>query len=512
VKKFSQAPIPSEEKKVDPREAEAQRLAEQLNSTQTNLINLSNQIISNLKILANDPLYGKQNFAIINQYRMRFEKFLEALMGVKSENLSAIAFIKIAQQVEMPPTPSEDKEFENAKRIYDQIELQLQTLEGLYSTQSRNQEQLADILDQALKANLPWAAEYQGLNKFLENALKYGWEVGLTKRKAVAYPAMELYKVNAKPKDVKKWKETVAKIESFDRAYGEQYTPAQILFHFTKDWTMFERFDFKKWYKWNYKTAKSEVPMKKNAFDSISQDRVNQFAQKRKRLLSRINLVRKALHEFINSGLIAQQDSNAIFRIISMLEFEAMKIQAPKIVAARVNRASKVLNKCGFEEGGNLLKKASQEFINDKPIVKVAEVDKDKAIDLLRKIKAEMDLLNYRKHLDELYTIMRGLEDLGRTGDAESIEKIIRDDLDGLEKLNKKLTEVYTNLSRVPLEMSAEKDPFKAAPAKEQVIEAPLEVSKPARQRPQPKQRQPVAPTPTPVPAPTIQTKGLPNV
>jgi hypothetical protein len=221
---------------------------------------------------------------------------------------------------------------------------------------------------------------------------------------------------------------------------------------------MFERFSFKKWYKWNYKQA--SVKMRKIA-DFVQQDRLQQFTQKRKKLLQRVNLVRKALHDFLNSGLISQQDSNAIYKIIAMLEFEAMKLQAPKVTTARVNRAAKLLAKHGFQEGSDILKQASQEFVSTETLktVKVANADSHKAVDLLKKIKKEMDSLSYSKHLDALYDIKKGLEVIGRAGDAEAIEKVIRDELGSLEKFNKKLIEVYTNLSRVPLELSEQEDP-----------------------------------------------------
>jgi hypothetical protein len=346
-----------------------------------------------------------------------------------------------------------------------------------------------------------------------------GWELGLLEKKA--YPVMEFYKGKVKKNDLDKWKTTAIKIDSFRRVYGKNYTFPQVLFHFTKQWDMFERFNFKKWYKWNYKQA--SVKMRKIA-DFVQQDRLQQFTQKRKKLLQRVNLVRKALHDFLNSGLISQQDSNSIYKIIAMLEFEAMKLQAPKITTARVNRAAKLLAKHGFAEGSDMLKEAAQEFLSPEvsKTIKIANTDSQKAVDLLKQIKKEMDSLSYSKHLDALYGIKKGLESIGRAGDAEAIEKVIRDELSSLEKFNKKLIEVYTNLSRVPLELSEQED---VSTPQQQSMEVPLEVTEEEALTPPPpaskSTQQPAKPTittkpqvavkPTTPPVPTIQER-IPNV
>jgi hypothetical protein len=497
-----------EEPKEDPRKQQIDRLIEQIKSNRANNITLTKQIISNISLLMNDENYGKDNFASLSQVKMRYQKLLESL-----ENSTPKIAHKTAQFVEMPETPSPDNQ--NATTLYKQLESQIQRLESQLKLMARAMNEGVDLVTQALNANQDWAKQYQPLAANWSNVQKLGWELDLLEKKA--YPAMEFYKGKVKKNDLDKWKTTAIKIDSFRRVYGKNYTFPQILFHFTKQWDMFERFSFKKWYKWNYKQA--SVKMRKIA-DFVQQDRLQQFTQKRKKLLQRVNLVRKALHDFLNSGLISQQDSNAIYKIIAMLEFEAMKLQAPKVTTARVNRAAKLLAKHGFQEGSDILKQASQEFVSTETLktVKVANADSHKAVDLLKKIKKEMDSLSYSKHLDALYDIKKGLEVIGRAGDAEAIEKVIRDELGSLEKFNKKLIEVYTNLSRVPLELSEQEDPTKPS---QQSMDVPLEVSeeeatppvsKPLKQPIKPLiQTKPQVVKPAPLPAPAIQER-IPNV
>jgi hypothetical protein len=283
---------------------------------------------------------------------------------------------------------------------------------------------------------------------------------------------------------------------------------------------MFERFSFKKWYKWSTSMKKASINDRIQKFayaDTLGQDRLSQFTTKRKKLLNRISLVRKALHELMNSGLIDQQASNKIYKIISMLEMEAMQVQAPKIAMARVKRASKQFDSLGFIEGSSILNLAIADLQDNTTLMKVANEEsrgsQQEAVSLLRDLKKEMDLLNYGRHLDALYDIMKKLKKMGRSSDAEAVEKVIRDDLSSLEKLNKKLVDVYTSLSKVPLEMSEAEDIAIEEPksrpmniqVKEETPQTPKQEIKPAmpqtesprqtvRERVRSRQQQPQAP------------------
>ena len=343
-----------------------------------------------------------------------------------------------------------------------------------------------------------------------------------------AYPSMESVNSAQKPVNLDKWNKTATAMSAFGRVYGKEYTFPQILYHFTKDWDMFERFSFKNWYRWSNKRASSEK-VQKFASDFVSNDRLQQFTNKRKKLMNRINLVRKALHELINSGLIIEDSSNKLYKIISMLEFEAMRIKSPTVAASRIRRASTQLGKLGFTEGESLLKEAATEYLST-AVVKTAAADPKEAVIVLREIKKEMDMLNYGRHLDILYNVRKKLEEMGRSTDVEAIEKIIRDDLGLLEKLSKKLTEVYTSLSKVPLELSAEDDKELSQP-QEKAIEMPLEVSEedaepketkpevrmPKTEEPKAKPERPVRPQLRPQTAPVAPvvpaiSREIPNV
>lgn len=504
--------IGQQNNQIDPRLDQVVNLSNQITSSQQNIISTTKQIIDTIKLLANDQDYGSQNQALLMTMKNKYQDLLESLEGGMN---------KTAQQVQIPQAPSPDNQ--QATRLYERLEQLQSVLKGQLSTQTRYMDQASDLVEQADQANQQWSTDFLPQKQNWENTQTYGWELGVSDKRAsskIAYPTM-YFDPGVKKPDVDKWKKTAIQMDSFKRVYGKNYTEPQILYHFTKQWDMFERFAFKNWLRWNQKKASSNK-MKKHAYDHVTQDRLGQFSKKKKKLLSRIGLVRKALMDLVNNGLIDQQESNRIYKLISMLEFDAMKLSTPKVAAARVKRTANIIEKTSFKEGSSILKLAANELIDDSiPIVKTAEektTNQQDAVKILRKIKKEMDSLSYSRHLDALYEIKKDLENMGRPGDSEAIEKIIRDDLSVLEKLNKKLTEVYTNLSKVPLELTEEQDQFGSVPTPEKVIETPLEVTEEeAVSRSQPKKPPQTRPQVTPArqqqaPIPAIQTEGIPNV
>ena len=503
-----------EQQQQDPRINQVSQMQEQINVNQDNPMTSVRQIVTSIDLLMADPNYGPQNQALLSVMKNKYETLHEQLEDgiLKEANFFRDEFVKTAQKVQMPPTPSPDHE--NATLTYNRMKELMETLKGQLNSQIQRYNQIGPIVEQASAQKADWAAKYMPQAQAWRNTKNTAWELELTNKRAShkqAYPISPQWKPAKEKPDLEKWKKTAQKMQAFARVYGENYTLPQILYHFTKDWNMFDRYDFKKWYMWNNRTASSDK-LKKYAFgDSVGQDRMSQFTKKRKRLMSRIALVRKALMELINDGLIQQQASDKIYKLISMMEFESMRLQVPKMASARLRRTAKQMQKLGFNSGSKIVLEAADELLNA-PLVKTAKEEKNQAVGLLKRIKSEMDALSYSRHLDELFYIKKELEKMGRAGDAESIEKIIRDDLSVLEKLNKKLTEVYTNLSKVPLELSEEEDKFlPEEKAKERVEEMPLEVTedeamKPKRPTP-PRERREAPRRPTP----TLETE-IPNV
>lgn len=478
----------TEEKPTNPNEGRAEQLATQIDASSRNINTTVSTIIQLIGLLNADPEYGPSNQAKLSSLKNKYLALQQSLEGSVGAFASLNSFIKTAQKVIKPSAPSSD--FENASALYEKLGALEAQLGGQLATHLRYMDEARGITDRSISTGEDWAKEIATEKENWKNSRTLAWDLDLTQKRAKtlrkAYPAMQPMTSELEKIDLDKWQKIAINIQSFSRVYRKEYTFAQVLYHFTKDWDMFERYDFKKWFKWTQKTAGDKMKFEKYAADQINTDRIQQFSDKRKKLLNRINLVRKALHELINSGLIQQQDSNKLYKVIAMLEFEAMRIESPKLAAARIRRTAGICGKLGFVEGQQELITAAKEFLSNSKssLIKVAADDQEEkknksqeAIEILKEIKKEMDSLNYSRHLDTLYSIKKKLELMGRSGDMESVEKIIRDDLATLEKLNKKLIEVYTNLSKVPLELSTLQDQqIQKTPGK-QSINVPLEVT-----------------------------------
>ena len=526
-----------EKEKADPLFEQIKRLDKELLPLMKFCDNYTSQIVARVRSLGaaaiTDATYST-SFPTISLIQNKYID-LDNLLKGQTANIATPR-----TQMDLPAPPST---LLNAVSLFNSIQ-QLQTpLKTSLLTLLTKVMNFANLIKQAQGANKTWADSFVPKAASLQNAMLLAWELGLLQKRITitvqsslnvkqAYPTMNNYRALGLSKkfDLDKWKKTAISIKSFARAYGKEYTFPQILYHFTKDWDMFERFDFKNWYTWKYRKANKENNMEKQA-DFVGQDRIQQFMNQRKKFMNRINLVRKALMELINSGLIMQNDSNKLYKIIAMLEFEATNLKAPKLAAARTRRAAKMLDKHGFTEGKVILFAAADELLNPGPLVRTAdekpktEKDSQEAVELLRQIKREMDSLNYGSHLDSLFAIKKKLETMNRQGDVEAVEKIIRDDLGSLEKLNKKLIEVYTNLSKVPLELSEKEDTeLQRSAPKQTAVEVPLEVTEESKPElaakptvtPKPENARPATPVaPKPIAparsAPAIQ-RNIPNV
>lgn len=432
-----------------------------------------------------------------------------------------------SRKVLMPEFPQAENVPEQYQTKYDAATTADENMRNLMRPVFDLMRSLHSVAQNAIRTNESWvsAPQTQKQISLLPKAVEVGRFLGLTTLTLpqtatpikVAYPMTYSFRTYPFRTDIEKWKKIATQINAFGRAYKD-YTFPQVLYHFTSKWDMFERYRFKKWYSWMHRQSRSEKKMEKFAQskDFVVEDRIQKFEKKRKLLLSRINLVRKALHDLINSRLIPTDNGNKIYKILSMLEYEAIGLAVAKVASARTRRASKQLTRLGFLEGSSILHATAQELLRPDTLVKTAEEENGKkkdAIEILKSIKKEMDLLNYSRHLDAMYHLKKELEEMGRQNDADSVLKIIREDLDGLDKIQKKLTEVYTNLSKIPIQLSEDQDVKMREPKEQKVAPPALEVTEEEAMPKRPeRQQRPARPArPAVQPAPKLQTE-IPNV
>lgn len=414
----------------------------QINQDFINILRELDRIIVLVRGLLSNYEYVPQspNFQETEAFKRKILELKTFIEEQKKQNL-----IYLRQPIDLPPAPSEKNDA--ARGLYNDLKLKFslinRSLREIVPQMSRSVQLLqASYQEEWTK---PLAGILVFYKQFLEmiKVTQLMTLASLERFEKFAYPLSCYWHPIPEPANMKLWKETKTKIDAFKRAYTE-YTFPQVLYHFTKDWDMFERFKFKKWYKYNSENSMNNIL--RVASDFVVQDRVQKLSKKKKQLQSRVDSAKKILREMISSGLLEQDKGNKIFKILAMLEYEILQLSI-KTASARMTRATRQIEKLGCLKVVEALKKEEE-----KELVKTAEVDVQRTTKLLKSIKEVLNNTDYSKNLDKMYHIKKELEDMGRTGDTESILKIIKDELDGLDKLNKKLVDVYVNLSRLPIE------------------------------------------------------------
>lgn len=434
------------------------------------LDNISRILIDVRSLLANYEYQpGSPFFSQTDQFYKKIFELQEFLSNQTQTNLRFLI-----NPIESLPRPREENTA--AKNIFIDLDLRLSNIvRGLRDVIGR-----ASKIQQLLNASSgqDWAQQLSQLQEFYKQLIEVLRLTQITQLAAIvqnvkiAYPISFSWKRARPPEDLKKWNDTKVKMDAFKRAYKD-YSFPQVLYHFTKDWDMFERFNFKNWYKYN----KSENRMKKKASDFIVQDREQKLVKKKKQLQSRVDSAKKVLREMIASGLINNQIGNKIFKILAMLEYEILQLSTMQVAASRTLRIAKQLERLGFHEGSKILVTGAQEVRERKTLIKTAsKPDVERITKLLKEIKQVLNNTDYSTNLDKMFHIKKELQEMGRTSDMESVLKIIKDELDGLDKLNKKLVDIYVNLSRLPIEELSEEQDKQLLDSSPEKIKMPLEV------------------------------------
>lgn len=260
------------------------------------------------------------------------------------------------------------------------------------------------------------------------------------------YPAKE-------PFNLKKWQDTALKMKMAAREYPE-YTPDQILKHFTREWDFQEKEGFKSW--WRYmqtKQGRQETIMQKTAYDYNSANKEQELNELKKKLRSRINSAEKLLNRMLDEGLLGENEEKALYisRIIQKLKEEINTLRRPKLMEARHNRAGRILRKAGLDELADIMAGSTKIIASfgKVPFVKTAAEGGDLE-HATRLIKEELDAFNFGEHLEKFMAIRKELIAAGRHSEAGMVVAIIQKELNNVESLHKKLVELYSTLGSVP--------------------------------------------------------------
>lgn len=274
-----------------------------------------------------------------------------------------------------------------------------------------------------------------------------------------AYPMGVPSVIPYKKVDIKKWRNMRQQVDLAKRAYAD-YSTEEIVKAYTHKWNPDEAERFAKWYRFyetgqhnKYKKYAMRVPLKKIAYD-FSGTKDDQLIELKRKLRSRVNSIEKLFNQVVDNQLIgtgAESDKKVTYlsRILHKLKEEINTLHSPNLLEAVQTKAAKVFSDNGMVQIANMLDEGIRTVQGyGFPRTTKQGQQRDESNRVLDMLKTALQQTNYRTHLKRMYDIMVVLEKLGRTSDADLAARVIREDLDSLEKMNKRLTEIYTALSK----------------------------------------------------------------
>lgn len=274
------------------------------------------------------------------------------------------------------------------------------------------------------------------------------------------------------PFNLKKWQDTALRMRIAAREYPE-YTPNQILRHFTREWEFQEKEGFKNWWRHQQtKQGQQETQMKKIAYDYNSANKEQELNDLKKKLRSRINSAEKLLNRMLDEGLLGESEEKALYisRIIQKLKEEINTLRRPKLLEARHKRVSAIFRKAGIGELADIMSGSAKlaAASEQQPFVKTAADDGDLSV-AMNLIKEELDTFNYGEHLEKFMRIRSELTTAGRHSEAQQIVDIIKKELNNIDGIHKKLIEVYSSLGSVPQRRAPESRQEKRQPMEPEI-------------------------------------------
>lgn len=241
---------------------------------------------------------------------------------------------------------------------------------------------------------------------------------------------------------------------------GRKTSPDLEIDKLTKDWTTNERERFRYWFR--NTRDKSGLAVAENKKMTVvaqylpfaNQQKMDEFKTKRRSLIRRLRRLQNELGDmFTDTSRIVdwaderypspEKKLEAIQTAINQICTLLNTLRTKEVTAAALVRTLGFMNKVDKK-----IARRVASILGGKNIKRIAE--HGPVYEVARKIKEELDALNYGTHLRRCYHIYEKLLQLGLSGVASSMEIIIQKDLSDVVGVHKKLTEVYTELLKIP--------------------------------------------------------------
>lgn len=275
---------------------------------------------------------------------------------------------------------------------------------------------------------------------------------------------------------LKKYRELAKQVElqclHASRLMGHKTSPDTEIDKLTEDWTTADREQFRYWFRntrgtGSLATAESKMVTKTAQYLPYgNKEVVDKFKEKRRSMIRRLRRLQNELLDTYEqtAKIVDWSDEryptpdkkieaiqNAINQICNLLG----TLRTKEVTAAAITRTLGFLNTVDKD----VAKCVAQAVKQEGGTVKVAA--HGPAYEIAKKLKQELDSLNYGAHLRRFFHIYEGLHRVGLSGIAGDVEEIIQRDLSNLSSITKKLGEVYSELMKIPANENKEESPVK---------------------------------------------------
>ena len=272
---------------------------------------------------------------------------------------------------------------------------------------------------------------------------------------------------------LKKYRDLAKQVElqclHANRLFGGASSPDSQIDKLTKDWDTSERERFRYWFrntreKSSYTTAESKMLTRTSQYLPFSHhEQLDKFKDQRRSMIRRLRRLQNELldmYEQTSKAVDWSDDryptpdkkieaiQNAINQICNLLG----TLRTKEVAAAAMVRTLGFLK--GVDE--KVAKRVAGIIEEQGGIVKVAAYGP--AYEIAKKLKEELDSLNYGLHLRRFFHLYESLYKAGLAGIAMDLEEIIQKDLSDLTGISKKLGDVYSELLKIPAQEIEKKE------------------------------------------------------
>lgn len=275
------------------------------------------------------------------------------------------------------------------------------------------------------------------------------------------------------------------------RLLGQYSSPNVEIDRLTSDWPVDKRERFRYWFRntrevGNLLTAENKMETRQAQYlPYAQQEKIDSFKEKRRSMVRRLRRLQNEIGDLFDQSNRSvdwsderypspEKKLEAIQTALNQICVLLSTLRTKEVTAAAITRTQRFLQAADnniatrfasiVNEYGGMTRVAA-----NAPVLQVA-----------KRLKEELDSLNYGKHLRRLYSVYEALYHLKLPGIASMLEEVIQKELSNLSGIYKKVSEVYSELLKIPSsQLPDEKEEVEVKPIGEEQFKQPEDLQKP---------------------------------